>query len=187
MAAGSPHVERPSSRLSLVRTRSIDPDRAVVEWLPAALERLRVKKWIAVQAVDVERALRVEPERLTRLAFESVPADGGRAITLFATKSHLVARVLARLEWSSPSPSESQAVIGLTWRSVRAEHLFPVMSGELFVRSQPTGCELVFEGTYRPPLGLLGLVLDHLVGRRLAVRAAEDFLEGLGAALELVA
>ena len=187
MTAGSPHVERLPKRLSLVRTRALDPERATVEWLPAELERLRLRKWIAVQAVDVERALRVEPERLTRLAFESVPADGGRAITLFATKSHLVARVLARLEWSTPSPGESQAVIGLTWRSIRAERLFPVMNGELFVRSQPTGCDLVFEGSYRPPLGIVGLVLDHLVGRRLAVRAAEDFIEGLAAALELVA
>jgi uncharacterized membrane protein len=44
--------------------------------------------------------------------------------------------------------------------------------------------ELVFTGEYRPPGGLVGLVVDRLVGGRVALSTAEEFLEDLGAAIE---
>lgn len=44
--------------------------------------------------------------------------------------------------------------------------------------------ELVLAGTYQPPFGFLGLVIDLIVGRLIAQSTAEAFINELSQAIE---
>jgi len=70
--------------------------------------------------------------------------------------------------------------LGLAWKAVRRPELFPTMQGTLTVyalSAQET--QLDFEGTYQPPLGPVGGILDAMVGHRLAEAAVHRFVEDI--------
>ena len=78
----------------------------------------------------------------------------------------------------------------LTWSSIESPSLFPRMKGKLSV--YPLSREITqleFEGTYDPPLGLLGDAIDALVGHRIAEASVLQFLRDVAALLraEMVA
>ncbi|MGH9046387.1 MAG: hypothetical protein ACRDVW_03630 [Acidimicrobiales bacterium] len=135
---------------------------------------------------DVKRAARICLTELVQAAFgaSGVPT------------SELIARV-PMLRWSSvmavPVDVEVRSVrrprtglvAHLHWHARRGRGLFPVMDADLLARPRPdTGTELVLEGTYHPPLGVLGLAGDVILGHRVARSTAKAFVEGLGGALE---
>lgn len=55
----------------------------------------------------------------------------------------------------------------------------PVMSGLITVRPNGLATELRMEGTYAPPLGVLGQLFDRVIGYRLAQRTVNRFLDEL--------
>ena len=70
------------------------------------------------------------------------------------------------------------------WSSVSSPSLFPRMIAKLSV--YPLSREvtqLEFEGTYDPPLGLLGDAVDAFVGHRIAEASALQFLRDVSALL----
>jgi len=89
----------------------------------------------------------------------------------------------ATSEMSSPWGYEI-AVFPLQWQSSSSPSLFPRMQAKLQVyplSSRET--QLDFEGTYDPPLGLLGDAVDALVGHRIAEACALRFVQDVAALL----
>jgi hypothetical protein len=66
----------------------------------------------------------------------------------------------------------------LQWKSHAALPL-PLMRGMITVRPNGPFTELRMEGTYVPPLGFAGAVFDTLIGKRIAQRTIERFLDEL--------
>ena len=62
--------------------------------------------------------------------------------------------------------------------------LFPDFHGALTVRPQARGSSLRIEGTYQPPFGPLGVVIDAIAGRMVARRTLERLLDDLAEKIE---
>lgn len=162
--------------------------RATVEWRHVELERLRVSRFIARSLADVERVLRVSPERALQLTYGEAVDPNGAVISLSPYPSLPWLRVPVRVESSTPVGKNHGVVISLRWIAIRMSHLFPIMDADLSVHPEGSDeCKLVLEGRYRPPFGLLGLILDRLVGRWIASTTARSFLDRLGDCLEHLA
>jgi hypothetical protein len=68
--------------------------------------------------------------------------------------------------------------ITLAWEAMRAPALFPVMKAELsFFPLTSTETQLEIEGAYRPPLGIVGNLVDAAVGYRVAEATVHRFLD----------
>lgn len=65
----------------------------------------------------------------------------------------------------------------LEWEAAKAPRLFPLMKGEMSAYAlSSTETQLDFEGTYEPPLGLVGSALDAAVGHRIAEASVQRFV-----------
>jgi hypothetical protein len=59
------------------------------------------------------------------------------------------------------------------------------MEGDLKARPGKDGTTLLLlEGRYRPPLGLLGLIFDQILGRRVASATAGRFVDRIANEIE---
>jgi hypothetical protein len=79
-----------------------------------------------------------------------------------------------------PTGRSGSVMIPMDWKGTGVGALFPVMKGDLVLQS--LGQELVqvvFRGSYEPPLGALGRLLDRAVLHRLAEASAKAFLDQL--------
>ena len=75
--------------------------------------------------------------------------------------------------------------IPVRWRAARHAVFFPTMRGRLVVRDNGFDAIVVrLVGTYRPPLGPLGWIIDRLFGRRAATASLERYLQTVAARLE---
>ena len=65
----------------------------------------------------------------------------------------------------------------LEWRAAAMPHLFPIMNAEISVYPlTATETQLDFSGFYEPPLGVLGLALNAMIGHRIAEVSVHRFL-----------
>ncbi len=159
--------------------------RAQVEWTPAELEQVRASYRLSVPTFEAEAALRRRPEELVRLAYSTMVQDGdGAAIVLRVSPSISWLNVPASIGWRTPSPGHPGAIISLSWRARRWPRLVPELDADVSLHSVDGRAELHLEGRYRPPLGLAGLVFDHLLGRRIATQTLGDFVTVIGASIE---
>jgi hypothetical protein len=70
--------------------------------------------------------------------------------------------------------------VTLAWEAKRAAALFPVMKADLsFFPLTSTETQLDLEGSYRPPLGVVGNAADAALGHRVAEAAVHRFLEDI--------
>ena len=84
-----------------------------------------------------------------------------------------------------PMGRSGSVIIPMDWKATGVEALFPVMSADLVL--QPLGpglVEVIFRGSYEPPLKGLGRLLDRAVLHRLAEASAKAFLDQLCRAVE---
>lgn len=73
-----------------------------------------------------------------------------------------------------------ETALDLTWHAVAHPRLFPVMTARLRIYPlSPTETQIDLTGSYAPPLGKLGEVLDSAVGRRIGEAAVTRFVEHL--------
>ena len=159
--------------------------RAKAEWLPAALDRVRISRTVEVPIEKAERALRIRPEQIAQVAYKSSRiVEDGATVILSPARSWKWLQVPARIDFLSPSAEHHGAIISLSWRARRFAGCFPVMEADILVHGDGHYTELVLEGTYRPPLGLAGLIFDRLVGRWVASATAERFVDALATSLE---
>lgn len=85
-----------------------------------------------------------------------------------------------RLEVGDPIVGPGDTLIPVSWVATGAPGLFPRLDGELVVSE--VGDELtqiVFRGSYDPPLGGVGEALDRVVLHRLAEATVKRFVDGV--------
>lgn len=76
--------------------------------------------------------------------------------------------------------TEVRTRLALRWKAVRGASLFPVMEGQLLVYPlTSTETQLELRGSYRPPLGVLGTVIDGMAMHRIAEASVLRFLNDL--------
>lgn len=89
------------------------------------------------------------------------------------------------IELGAPHARSGSVIIPLSWKATGVEALFPAMDADLVL--QPIGpnlVEVVFRGSYEPPLRGFGRILDRAVMHRLAEASAKTFLDQLCSAVE---
>ena len=152
-------------------------------WSPATHEHVRVSRRIDRPVADVERVLRIEPDRLVRIAYgvDVTASSTVIGIPLFTSLKGL--RVPVRVEFRTPRPPR-HAIISLEWQATYLNRYFPVLKADIEVHAGPDLVELELNGTYLPPLGIAGLVFDRFIGRRIASSAAVGFVVALASAIE---
>ena len=85
----------------------------------------------------------------------------------------------------SPMGRSGSVLIPMDWKATGVGVLFPVMSADLVL--QPVGpglVQVVFRGSYQPPLGGFGRLLDRTIMHRLAEASAKSFLDQLCGAID---
>jgi hypothetical protein len=139
----------------------------------------------------VAEALRNDPIRLLQRATTSAALrTASPTATMHADVVGLDVKVNVRLllrrirERSNDAGRVSDICTELAWEAIRKPALFPSILAELRARfrsDQETQLEL--EGSYWVPLGSFGAALDAFVGRRIAKRSLENFLQEFAAQL----
>jgi hypothetical protein len=89
------------------------------------------------------------------------------------------------LNLGHPRISHSGLAIPLNWRATGAQTLFPRLTGELEIsRASVDHSRLRIRGSYDPPFGWIGDVVDRLLLERVARMTVADWLERVAASLE---
>jgi hypothetical protein len=78
-------------------------------------------------------------------------------------------------DWTSITPHRDG--VAFAWRP--GWRGFPSFGATLTVQGADKETELILEGSYDPPGGLLGQFFDRIVGRKLAGRTMDEFLAQL--------
>ena len=127
----------------------------------------------------VARALRRGPRTWIP---DYVEGPGGEVLCTIAIGPRL-ART-AEMGLGAVHSGEGWLTVSVSWRAAETDVLFPIFTGELqAARISDTSTELALVGSYQPPLGPVGELVDHVVMHRVASRALAGFL---GRAGELV-
>lgn len=75
--------------------------------------------------------------------------------------------------------------LALHWQAEKRPGLFPTMEATLsFYPLSPDETQVDFEGTYQPPLGLVGAGVDAFVGHRIAEASVHRFVRSIAKRLE---
>ena len=75
-------------------------------------------------------------------------------------------------DWTSISPPRGG--VAFAWRP--AWRGFPSLGATLTVRPSGEDTELLLEGSYEPPGGIIGRIFDRIAGRRMAERTMDALL-----------
>ena len=126
------------------------------------------------------RRLLVDQE-LERLA--STATGDGEAVLMRAGVAGISKQIAVQA--LEPSYRPGRVVIPMRWVATgRSGELFPALDGNLELVERPDGAtDLHLVGSYQPPLGRAGEVLDQLVMRRLARHTLDSFVGRLAEAV----
>ena len=73
--------------------------------------------------------------------------------------------------------SPPMTLIELEWEAAKSPRLFPFMKAQLSIYPlTATETQLDLTGNYEPPLGVLGSVIDSVVGHRIAEASVHQFI-----------
>jgi hypothetical protein len=75
----------------------------------------------------------------------------------------------------------------LSWEPVGHARTLPAFSGTLEVRDTGDATALHVSGSYRPPLGLVGIIVDSAIGHRVAEASIEHFASSVARRLDRAA
>ncbi|HLG67338.1 MAG TPA: hypothetical protein VKV36_05630 [Acidimicrobiales bacterium] len=146
---------------------------------------VRASAPVRVPFRDVERAVRLCLAALLQpSASGAQPTDGRLVVDVHVRGRFGRMRVPVVVDVETPRHPEAGAVAHLRWRARRLPKLFPIMDADLSAHPRlDDGSELALSGSYRPPLGPLGVLGDLVVGR-LAHSTTQALVEDLAAAIE---
>jgi hypothetical protein len=120
----------------------------------------------------VRDALLVDPLRVFQLATATVQ----QAARLHVQVGSLDLGVDVTIELVDVVSTEKSTSLKFTWSAATSPGLFPAMEATLAVYAlTSTETQLELQGTYTPPLGPLGTVIDAAVGHRVAEAAVTRF------------
>lgn len=90
-----------------------------------------------------------------------------------------------RLEIGAHEIHRKGLVYPIRWVATGASSLFPTMTADLVLSHVGrTQTKLTFEGTYEPPMGPLGRVIDRIAFRKLADATVKTWVDRIAQALE---
>jgi hypothetical protein len=144
--------------------------------------------------ITVEVAFEVAAARLTRLLHQGALSDvcegayeGGLAMLLRAGPfgDRRGASKLVRVCFAPPARRGATLTVPLRWEATGAAgELFPVLDADLtMARHGEDQTLLMLTGTYRPPFGRAGALLDRAILSRIATATIRSLLHGLAAAI----
>jgi hypothetical protein len=146
--------------------------------------RLRSYEYVNAPFDAVRKALREQPLEIFRRATRSAAARSNAVgASLHAGFTGVEVGVDVRIQVQGMR--EEEGIAGLSpvtkitmgWEAERVASLFPVMRAELsFWPLTSTETQLELQGTYRPPLGIVGHAFDAAIGHRIAEAAVHRFL-----------
>jgi len=140
---------------------------------------------LPLPAAVVERLLLGDPGSWLPGLAERASRGGARLLADvgFDTPSVRVRKRVA-IELGQPTRLPSKTVLPFTWRATGPEVLFPELEADLEVGPLgPRESQLAISARYRPPLGVLGSVVDRALLHRVAEATLKDFLDRVGRAL----
>jgi hypothetical protein len=83
-----------------------------------------------------------------------------------------------KVEFGTPSRGDTQTTLPLSWWATGTPYLFPTMEAELVLATMgPDLTQVTLQGTYKPPVGPVGRVLDKMVFHRFAEASVKDFVD----------
>jgi hypothetical protein len=83
-----------------------------------------------------------------------------------------------------PMRFPSKTILPMSWRPEGGQPLFPSLDADIEVAALgPTRAQLSVSARYRPPLGVLGRVVDRALLHRVAEATLKDFLDQAGGAI----
>lgn len=89
-----------------------------------------------------------------------------------------------RLETGSPVSLNGGLTVPIAWEATGTPGLFPEMEADLILAPVgPNHTQIALRGTYRPPLGTIGEILDAAVLHRVAEATVKHFVDRIGAAV----
>ena len=92
---------------------------------------------------------------------------------------------LVRVRFTEPSCHDGTMNVGLRWEAIGVTgRLFPALDADIRLTDDDDGVRVTLTGSYRPPLGVLGVELDRLVLRTVATATIRALLTRLAAYLE---
>lgn len=92
-----------------------------------------------------------------------------------------VREITERPAGAASSPS---TVLRLEWAAAKRPQLFPFMRAELSIYPlTATETQLELAGTYEPPLGVVGGIMDAMIGHRVAEASVHRFVADVAAHL----
>jgi hypothetical protein len=137
---------------------------------------------VARPFADVSHDLLAMSSGLTRSA--TLAYRNGEAHMAKLSGPGMVAKTVA-MEMSEPIQRADSTSVPLSWWATGTPGLFPTMDAELSVAAMgPELTQVSFHGTYKPPLGVLGHVLDRAVLHRFAESSVKDFVDRVIAELD---
>lgn len=131
---------------------------------------------------QVERALLEVLDGLPRAA-DVAYRKGEELRSRLRLNGSLVAKTVG-LEVGAPIRGASQTTVPLTWEATGTPGLFPRMEADLLVSAMGEDVtHLALRGTYRPPLGQVGEVLDRALLHRVAELSVKTFVDRVAEAV----
>lgn len=75
--------------------------------------------------------------------------------------------------------------VPISWKATGPDLLFPVLEGDLIVEAVGVDLtQITLRGSYKPPLGPVGKILDRALFHRLAEACVKNFMDRIQAALD---
>lgn len=137
---------------------------------------------VARPFADVSHDLMAMGSGLTRSA--TLAYRNGEALMATLSGPGVVAKMVA-LEMGEPIRSADSTSVPLSWWATGTPGLFPTMDAELSVAAMgPELTQVSFQGTYKPPLGIVGQVLNRTLLHRFAESSVKDFVDRVIAELD---
>jgi hypothetical protein len=132
------------------------------------------------EALEVFRnATKVAAERARTIASELRVNIAGIEVG-----TNIAIRVIGIEERPKGTGMGPETEIELEWEAARSPRLFPFMKAELSVFPlTPTETQLHLAGNYDPPLGIVGSLIDSVVGHRIAEASVHQFITDVAAYL----
>jgi hypothetical protein len=110
-------------------------------------------------------------------ASASVAYRNGEALMATLTGPARFAKTVT-LEMGEPIQRADSTAVPLSWWATGTPGMFPTMEAELSVAAMgPDLTQVTFQGTYKPPLGIVGHVLDRTLLHRFAESSVKDFVD----------
>lgn len=130
----------------------------------------------------------VEPDLLRML-----PGLRGWAEEAYRDGEHLYARIGTRggkiaktveMTVGEPARGASETWIPVEWEATGFPSLFPRMQADIVVAAiGPTLTQVALRGSYRVPLGKVGVALDRTLLHRIAEASVKSFVDRIAAAI----